>query len=80
MLCKLDIEKAYDQISWKFLFTMLQEMGFGSKWMAWIKWCITTASFSILVNGRPAGVFRSSRVPSVLVSFCVRNGSFLHPY
>ena len=26
MLCKLDIEKACDQISWKFLFTMLQEM------------------------------------------------------
>ena len=61
MLCKLNIEKAYDQISWKFLFVVLQEMGFGSKWMAWIKWCITTASFSILVNGRLVGFFRSSR-------------------
>ena len=61
MLCKLDIEKAYDQISWKFPFAVLQEMGFGSKWMAWIKWCITTALFSILVNGRPEGFLRSSR-------------------
>ena len=61
MLCKIDIEKAYDQISWRFLFAVLQEMGFGSKWMAWIKWCITTASFSILVNGKPTGFFGSSR-------------------
>ena len=72
MLCKLDIGKTYDQISWKFLFAVLQEMGFGSKWMAWIKWCITTASFSILVNGRPAGFFRSSRG--------LRQGDPLSPY
>ena len=61
ILCKLDIEKAYDQISWNFLFTVLQQMGFGIKWISWIKWCITTASFSVLVNGSPTGFFRSSR-------------------
>ena len=31
VLCKLDIEKAYDQINWKFLLTALQKMGFGRK-------------------------------------------------
>ena len=61
ILCKLDIEKVYDQISWNFLFTVLQQMGFGIKWISWIKWCITTASFSVLVNGSPVGFFRSSR-------------------
>ena len=61
ILCKLDIEKAYDQISWNFLFTVRQQMGFGIKWILWIKWCITTTSFSILVNGSPADFFRSSR-------------------
>ena len=29
ILCKLDIEKAYDQINWKFLFGILQKMGLG---------------------------------------------------
>ena len=33
LICKLDIEKAYDGINWKFLLNVLQKMGFGSKWL-----------------------------------------------
>ncbi|RVX11321.1 hypothetical protein CK203_019702 [Vitis vinifera] len=36
VLCKLDMEKAYNHISWNFLLTMMQNMGFGEKWAGWI--------------------------------------------
>ena len=60
-MCKLDIEKAYDNVDWSFLLTVMQKMGFGEKWIRWIKWCISTASFSMLINGTSKGFFQSSR-------------------
>ena len=61
VLCKLDLEKAYDHINWDFLMLVMQKMGFGEKWAGWIKWCISTTSFSVLINGSPTGFFQSTR-------------------
>ena len=72
LVCKLDIEKTCDSISWEFLYQVLGRMGFGSRWLSWIKWCISTASFSVLINGSPAGFFPSSRD--------LRQGDPLSPY
>ena len=61
LICKLDIEKAYDSINWIFLMKVLHKMGFGSRWMEWIWRCISTAKFSVLVNGVPARFFSSTK-------------------
>ena len=61
ILCKLDIEKAYDHINWNCVTKVPQKMGFGTKWINWIKRCISTASFSVMINGSPVGFFNSSR-------------------
>jgi hypothetical protein len=42
LLCKLDLEKAYDHVNWDFLPHILQKCGFGEKWRDWIGFCIST--------------------------------------
>lgn len=61
VMCKLDIEKAYDHVNWEFLINILRQMGFGERWLKWIEVCIKTVRFSILRNGEPAGFFPSER-------------------
>ena len=61
MLCKLDIEKAYNHVNWEFLMFLLQRCGFSEKWRRWIRCCISTVKFSILINGSPSDFFGSSK-------------------
>ena len=61
VLCKLDLEKAYDHINWNFLMYMLRRRGFSDKWRHWIYACISSVRFSVLVNGNSRGFFHTSR-------------------
>jgi hypothetical protein len=61
VLCNLDMEKGYDHVDWSFLLYLLRRCGFGEKWCSWIKHFISSARFSVLINGVPSGFFGSSR-------------------
>ena len=72
VVCKLDIEKAYDHVNWKYVLEVMRRMGFGQRWISWIFWCISTVSYSILINGVSEGFFRSTRG--------IQQGDPLSPY
>ena len=40
---------------------VLQRMGFGEIWRAWIKECIAIPSVSIMVNGTPSKLFKMGK-------------------
>ncbi|CAB78489.1 reverse transcriptase like protein [Arabidopsis thaliana] len=69
---KIDISKAFDSVQWTFLKNVLLTLDFPQVFVHWIMLCVTTASFSVQVNGELAGYFNSSRG--------LRQGCSLSPY
>ncbi|XP_057252132.1 secreted RxLR effector protein 78-like [Beta vulgaris subsp. vulgaris] len=69
---KLDMEKAYDRLEWNYIFTTLEKLGFCDRWIEWLRQCISTVSFSVLVNGIPGETFVPQRG--------IRQGDPLSPY
>lgn len=48
---KIDISKAYDNLSWNFLFKVLHTIEMPYLFIDWIKECVTTPSYSVVING-----------------------------
>jgi hypothetical protein len=61
MALKLDIEKAYDRMEWILIIKILDRLGLYEKWVSLVRECISSPSFSMLINGSPKGHFSASR-------------------
>ncbi|GJZ72826.1 RNA-directed DNA polymerase, eukaryota, reverse transcriptase zinc-binding domain protein [Tanacetum coccineum] len=61
LIFKVDFEKAFDSVSWKYLDFVLHKLGFGLTWRAWIKACLYSSRTYILVNRSPTSKFSLKR-------------------
>ncbi|KHN47625.1 hypothetical protein glysoja_036477, partial [Glycine soja] len=57
LVFKVDYEKAYDSVSWNFLFYMMRRMSFCPRWIKWIEGCLSSVSILTLVNVSPSAEF-----------------------
>ncbi|KAJ9535399.1 hypothetical protein OSB04_un001489 [Centaurea solstitialis] len=69
---KIDIQKAYDTVNWCFLEEILRRFGFHPCMVSWLMKCVSSASFTIRVNGEHHGFFPGKRG--------IRQGDPLSPY
>ena len=61
LLMLIDFEKAFDSISWKFMYNILQLLGFSESFIRWIKLMNTDLNASILQAGVKSDCFPIER-------------------
>ena len=58
LFLKLDIAKAFDTVRWDYLQEVLQQMGFGARWRAWVSILLGKSSSTVLLNGKRGKWFK----------------------
>jgi hypothetical protein len=69
---KIDISKAYDKVDWGFMRGMLERLGFSNKWIHWMMLCVSSVTYSVLVN--------QDKIGPIFPGRGLRQGDPLSPY
>ena len=71
-MLKIDLAKAFDRLEWNFIVGALARKGLHSHFINLIHSCISSPTFSVVINGQPFARFRGNRG--------IRQGCPLSPY
>ena len=72
MLIKLNLEKAYDRLSWNFIHDTVEKVGLSPSWQWNIMHCIETVKLSVIWSGKNLEWFKPTRG--------IRQGDPISPY
>ena len=61
MAVQHDMSKASDQVEWGCLEKIMLKMGFHVKWINLMMSCVRSASYSIIINGKPMAILPPTR-------------------
>ena len=71
-MLKVDLRKAFDSVRWDFVLATLRGLSIPDIFIGWIRQCICSPSFSLIVNGQSCGYFKGTQG--------LRQGDPLSPY
>ena len=60
-MLKIDLAKAFDRLEWDFIVSALARKGLHGHFINLVHACISSPTFSVLINGKPSHKFNSLR-------------------